>query len=151
MQNSTACASPEPGLQLCPGSQSCTLLGASIAAAHSHIAQWPRWCCWEDLCGADSVLAQCESLHTMGMGTAGPGTCTALEWQQRPPLQAPSPRQAGLAAPEPDSCVCRRNFPLGKVVCIFALIRLQRNAKGAREMKHILSQPNRQINTGKIE
>lgn len=123
--------------------------GASIAAPHSHTAQGPRRCCWEDLCGADSSLAQCGSLHTMGMGTAGPGSCLALEWQQQPP-QAHSPRQAGLAAPEPGwhSCVCRRNFPLGKVVCIFTLIRFQRHAKGAREMKHVLSQPNRQINTG---
>lgn len=65
--------------------------------------------------------------------------------------QVCSPRQAGLAATEPGwhPCVCRKNFPLGKAVCIFALIRLQRNAKGAREMKHILSQPNGQINTGK--
>ena len=71
-------------------------------------------------------------------------------WQRQPP-QAHSPRQAGLAAPEPGwhPRVGRRNFPLGKAVCIFALIRLQRNAKGAREMKHILSQPDGQINTGK--
>lgn len=66
-----------------------------------------------------------------------------------PPSPLP-PRQAGLAASEPGwhPCVCRKNF-LGKAVCIFALIRLQRNAEGAREMKLILSQPNGQIDTGK--
>lgn len=90
---------------------------------------------WES---AHDGNGHCRSWHMHGSAVAA-----------TTPPQAHSPRQEGFAASELDSCVNRRNFPLGKVVCIFALIRLQRNAKGAGEMKHIVSQPNRQINRGK--
>lgn len=66
--------------------------GASRAAAHSHSAQWPGWCCWEGLCGAGSGLAQRGSLHTMGMGTAGPGACSG---SNSPPKPTP-PDKLGL-------------------------------------------------------
>lgn len=88
-----------------------------------------------------------------GSARDGNGHCRSWlmngsEWHQQNKPPSPLP-QTSWACCSWHPRVCRRNFPLGKVVCIFALIRLQRNAKGAREMKHVLSQPNRQINTGK--
>lgn len=101
-----------------------------------------EWCrlwfgsAWES---AHDGNGHCRSCFVHGSGMAA----------TTPPSPLPQTSWAFCSRASLAPCVCRRNFPLGKVVCIFALIRLQRNAKGAREMKHVLSQPNRQINTGK--
>lgn len=145
MQNSADCASSEPQSPALPCVrfyQSCTLLGIGAATACHCIAQWWRQWYWKDLCGAGGVSAP----HTMpvGAGVADPGWYVALQGGSDNPRKSAPLDKLGW-----HPCVCRKNFPLGKAVCIFALIRLQRNAKGAREMKHILSQPNGQTNTGK--
>lgn len=72
--------------------------------------------------------------------------CCWLHGSAMPP-PSPLPRRAA-AEPGWHPWGYGRNFPLGKAAQMFALIRLQRNAKGAREMKHIPSQPNGQTNTG---
>lgn len=130
---------PAPS-QLCPGS-------------NPALSRCQQSCCSFPQCSVARVMLLGRAVWCrQWLGSAwesahdGNGHCRSwlMQWQQQPP-QTHSPRQAGLAAPQPDwhPCVYRRNFPLGKVVCIFTLIRLQRNAKGTREMKHVLSQPNK--------
>jgi len=146
---------PSRGALLCPGSDVPTLhppghwhshrLSLHCSTVKMMLLERSVWgrrwlgSVWDSEHDADgNVRCRCWLVH----GSAG--------WQRQLP-QAHSPGQAELASPELGwhLRVCRRLFPLGKAVCVFAVIRLQRNAKGAREMKHILSQVNGQINTGK--
>lgn len=124
---------------------------SGTAAACPHAAQWQRRYCWEACTAQRGTQLSMGYPHMMltEMGVVDAGGCTTLWGNSNGPLR--STQWAGLTSAEPGwhPHGYRRNFPLGKTASIFALIRLQRNAKGAREMKHILSQPNGQINTGK--
>lgn len=114
---------------------------SSTTTACPHAAQWQRQCCWEAFM-ASAWLGH-PHLIPLEISIVDAVGCVALQC----PSQSPLPCRAA-AEPGWHPWGYGRNFPLGKAAQMFALIGLQRNAKGAREMKHIPSQPNGQTNTG---